>query len=302
MVPHSSETLTKFCSASAGQQILESRRLRWSAPHLFQDPFELTHDSQLNFEPQSLLDAAIQAATAMIFAKEDPRGNAPLANAIRRWRSEERFASPDEAYDVLKELLSRVVDRRLGVIEKVMTDWRKFARSLRICSFSGRPDNLCGWQRFADQHRGLALRFQMGTESSFPEPVKIQYRDTRPEISALKDEMSVIMMDKRHVAQDSFHNKFSHKGLFCADEDEWRCFYQAEDEMSSIGTPATQWFDERSFERSDLKAIYLGALMPAEEKRAIYGLAKDYFRDSKIYQCKLVPGQYNLEFERLSRA
>ena len=300
MAAHTPENLIKFCSADTARLILETRSLRWSAPNLFNDPFELTHESQLNFEPQILLQAAIKMASAMIFAKDDPRGNTPLVNAIRRWRDEERFASPEEAYEVLKELLSQVVDQRLTVIEQMMTEWRKYARTLRICSFSAKPDNLTAWQRFADQHQGVAIRFQTGEYTSLPHPEKVAYKGPRPEISTLRDEMSVVMAGARYVAQEHFEEKYINKAPHCAFEEEWRCFHQVKEDVGGPSSPDNEWFSDMMFERSEISAIYFGALTPTEIKRDLLEIIKDKYRQAKVFQAKVVAGKFAMDFEKIA--
>jgi Protein of unknown function (DUF2971) len=297
---HSPEYLIKFCPADTGKLILDSRSLRWSAPHLFQDPFELTHESQLNFDPQILLQAAIKMSSAMIFAKDDPKGNTPLVNAIRRWRDEERFASPEEAYDVLKELLSQVVDHRLTVIEQMMTDWRKYARTQRICSFSSKADNLSAWQHYANQHQGIAIRFQTGEYTSLPHPEKVLYKGARPEISTLRNEMSVVMAGARFVAQDHFEEKFVNKAPFSAHEEEWRCFHRTKEDVGGPGTPDTQWYSDMQFERSEVNAIYFGAFTSTETKRELLEVIKENYRQAKVFQAKVVPGKFELDFEKIT--
>src|SRR5690625_4449385 len=108
-VPECPETLARYCTAEAAGKILSSRQRRWHGPHLLADPFELTHQSRLGFDPATLLDAAIRTATAMIFARELPRSNSPLMAVVRRWREEERFDSQEEAEEVL-----RSEERRVG--------------------------------------------------------------------------------------------------------------------------------------------------------------------------------------------
>ncbi|MBU3069616.1 hypothetical protein KOI40_07275 [Aestuariicella sp. G3-2] len=305
MASQSPETLVKYCDAASGKQILESRALRWSAPHLFKDPFELSHESQLNFEPQTLLQSAIKMATAMIFAKDDPRGNTPLITAIRRWRKEERFASPEEAYDVLRELLSRVVDQRLNVLEELMSDWRSYARSLRICSFTGKADNLIAWQQFAQQHQGIAIRFQVGEFTSHPHPVKVDYRSPRPEISTLREEMSIIMGGSSDTPKDFsgpqgyFEEKFTHKPPHCSAEDEWRCFHKLREVVGDASKPAQEWYTDMPFEPGEINAVYFGACTPAATKRELLELLKAKYPRTRIFQGRVIPGQYNIEFERL---
>ena len=63
-----------------------------------------------------------------------------------------------------------MVDSRQAIIDKVMADWRQFSRGARICSFSAKPDNLSCWHRFADSHKGIAIRFQCGEYTELPKP------------------------------------------------------------------------------------------------------------------------------------
>lgn len=301
MAAHTPETLVKYCTADTAQKILSSQTLRWSAPHHYSDPFELTHETQLNFDPHVLLQAAIKMASAMIFGKDAPRGATPLMAAIRRWRDEERFASPEEAEDVLRELLSQVVDQRQAVLDQVMTDWRKFSRTLRICSFSAKPDNLSAWQNFSDNHRGVAIRFQSGEFTALPKPCKVEYSTVRPEITTLKEQMAAVMNSERVVPQEHFFEKFTCKPATSAGEQEWRCFQQVKENLSATSNGDQAGYNDIKFERSEITAVYFGAFTPIKIKREIFDLVKDKYSQAKIFQAKAVSGKYEIEFERITK-
>lgn len=300
MSTHAPETLVKYCTAETAQQILSSQTLRWSAPHEFSDPFELNHQTQLNFDPHMMLQAAIKTASALIFGKDAPRGNTPMMAAIRRWREEERFGSPEEAEEVLTELLSQVVNQRQIGLDQMMMDWRKFTRTLRICCFSMKADNLSAWQNFADHHRGIALRFQCGEFTALPKPSKVEYSNVRPEITTLKEQLAGIINHERIQPQNAFYEKFTIKPNICADEQEWRCFTQQTEDLSSNNSTNSQiGYSDIKFERSEITAIYLGAFTDAKMKRAIYDLIKEQYGQAKLFQAKAVSGKYEIEFERI---
>ncbi len=300
MASNRPDTLVKYCPTGSAVKILSTQALRWSAPHLSSDPFELNHQAQLNFDPHSLLNGAIKAATAMIFAKDAPRGSTPLLTAIRRWRDEERFASPEEAEEVLKELLSQMVDQRQAMIDQTMTDWRKFTRAIRICSFAAKPDNLIAWQHFANNHRGVALRFSSVEDSSLTQPMPVEYKNVRPEITTLKEQLTAILHGEKSKPQDNFYNYLLSKPLFSKEEQEWRCFHTAPDDPGAESSDASQWFCDRKFEKHELSAVYFGAFTPAKDKRDIYDLVKEKYKQTKIFQAKVAHGKYELEFSRIS--
>jgi len=300
-VPEHPDTLAKFCSAASAEKILSARRLRWSAPHLLSDPFELTHQTQLNFDPMTLLDGVIRTATGMIFSREEPKSQSALATVIRRWRDEERFASPEEAEEVLKELMSRMVDQRQESIEETMADWRRFTRELRICCFGARPDNLPSWQRHADGHRGAALRFQCGEFTSQPDPKPVDYSPNRPEITTFKEQINAILHHEDVKAQDRFLQKFLVKPPMASEEQEWRCFYHAKDQASSRENDDSLWYDDRPFEKSDLSSVYLGAFMSNNDKHRITALVQEQYPNANIFQARPIPGKYEIEFTRLKK-
>lgn len=292
------ESLVKYCSVDSARALLSSQSLRWSAPSLFLDPFELNHKTPLSFDPQTILGAAIQAANAMIFAKEDPRGSSPLAVVIRRWRDEERFHSPEEALEVLRELLSKMVDQRLATLDSLMTDWRSYCRSLRICSFSARPDNMACWTHFADHHRGVAIKFQCGEFSALPKPEPVQYKPARPEITTLREQLDVVLTNQPFSAQEFFQDKFTSKSPHFAAENEWRCFRQQKDDGNK---PEEQWYEDVKFERADITAVYFGAYTDARHMREIYGIVQEKYSQAKVFQAVAAPGKYEIVFNRLTK-
>ncbi len=299
-MPDHPDTLVKYCTTEAAEQILSSSCLRWSAPNLFSDPFELDHHSELSFTPEELLKGVIRTATALIFSRDVPRGNSPLATVIRRWREEERFDSPEEAEEVLTELMGRMVEQRLEDINKMMADWQDFTRHLRICCFSAKPDNLPSWQRFADNHHGVALRFRCGQKTSFPDPRMISYQQLRPEITSLKQQMNAVLHNEHYDAQAHFLEKFLVKPPMSQSEREWRCFHHATDHDPSSQQPDDSlWYEDRPFLPEEISSIYLGAFLPEDARNRLRSLIKNQYPEVRLFQCRPVPGKYEIEFERL---
>ena len=95
----------------------------------------------------------IKEAINLLFGPTEPKGkNNRLIAAIARWRDEERFASEEEAEQVLQQLLDPVAQRRVESIDNYLSSWETFAHNLRICCFSDKPNNIDCWQRYAENH------------------------------------------------------------------------------------------------------------------------------------------------------
>jgi hypothetical protein len=52
----------KYIKASVAKTVLATRRLRWSSPLLFNDPFDVTQELRLNFDEHDLNAAMTERA------------------------------------------------------------------------------------------------------------------------------------------------------------------------------------------------------------------------------------------------
>jgi hypothetical protein len=186
-----------------------------------------------------------------------------------------------------------------------MADWRHFTRHLRICSFSVKPDNLNCWQRFADYHRGCVIRFHASeltlepTEDELPQ--KIEYKNIRPEITSLREQLNAAIHHEHLNLQKDFAEKFLCKSNTLNGEQEWRCFYNALSEPSSKSNNDMEWFDDRPFPNQAINAIYFGAYMSVEDKKKILAIQKSHYPSARIFQAQPVHGKYEIEFVRITR-
>ena len=106
MASHPPASLIKFCAMDTALKILNSQALRWSAPHLYNDPFELAHYSDSDFTAEQLLNTLTHEALNTLFDPSSTNANnGKLMTTLSRWKDEERFSSENEAKAVLKQLL-----------------------------------------------------------------------------------------------------------------------------------------------------------------------------------------------------
>lgn len=290
-------SLVKFCAIDVGVKILSTQTLRWSAPHLFSDPFELDYESQPDVTAEGLLDVLLREALIMLFGPNMPTGrHNRFVNIMARWREQERFCDEDEAQVVLRELLGQIAEIQTGHVNDYMNEWRKFARNARIACFSEKPNNVACWQRFADQHRGIALRFECGDDTGLPKPQRVVYQNTAPVVTNRQEQLEIIYGRRNTPTTDEFPSKFLIKGRQDHLEQEWRCFENASNNNEQ---DSSQWFDLRKFPAHELRAVYFGALTAPADKELIIKLMRKNYPTAKIYQAGLVPGRYEIEFNSL---
>ncbi len=289
-------SLVKFASADSAIRILTQSSLRWSAPYLFNDPFELTHRSSLNFDSKGLLIACVKNTLALIFSRDDPVGNSPLIKAIKRWRAEDRFDSEDEANEVLSELLSSMVKQREPELLQIMKDWESYSARLRILCLADSHDESALWERYGDNHSGVAIRLATGEDTSLEKPLPVSYTDKKPEISSLKEQIDILMNQAEVRVQESFEEKFLCKSKSQSHLKEWRLLKSTKDES----TAEHLWYEDINFPDHEVKAVYFGATMSAEKKLELNKLLLSKFPKTKLFQAKAFSDKFELDFERIN--
>lgn len=289
--------LTKFCDIETGLKILNSQALRWSAPHLFQDPFELDYRSTSDFTADQFLKGLIKEAINMLFGPNEPRGKSNrLVAAIARWRDEERFASEEEAETVLKQLLTQLAEQQQLAIDKYLQDWQRFASLLRVCCFCDKPDNMAAWQRYAANHSGIALKFQAGEDSSLPKPRKISYSTNPPCVTSLSEQVGIAYGKEERPDKAAFIDKFLQKNRDNNGEREWRCF---EVDNRDPDQDDQLWYTDKTFKTNELKAVYLGlGISPANRQQIVELVRRDY-KNTRLFSAEAVAGKYEIQFSQL---
>ncbi len=254
---------------------------------------------KVNFDRDSLLQSAIKLSSAMIFATDKPRGDTPIITAIKRWREEERFGTPEEAENVLRELLAKMVDQRMQSFEEFLASWREYNKTLRVCCFSSRPDNTSAWDHFADRHQGVCLRFSCEEGSAANKPVAIEYKNSRPAITTLKEQIDAILYNLPTSGPD-FESLFTIKSPARKLEQEWRCFRKAT--QTTIAEDSTSWFEDIPYESAEMSAVCFGIETSEEDKKAIEKIMKENFPVTRCFQANLANGKYELEIQKAGSA
>lgn len=291
-------TLVKFCTFATGLKILESRALRWSAPHLFDDPFGLHYRSTPELSAASLLETLRREALIMLFGPDAPTGrHNKLVNVMARWREQERFCDEAEADTVLRELLGEIAELQMGHVEEYMNKWRVFASHVRIACFSDKPGNLVGWERYADNHRGMALRFDCGEGTALPKPLPVSYQNQAPVVTSKKEQLEVIYGRYPAPTPKEFPAKLLVKGRHNQLEMEWRCIDR---ETDDVGEDDRRWYVDRRFPAKELRAVYVGAFMPQAERERLIGVLRAGYPHVKILQAQAQHGRYEFEFTPLN--
>lgn len=236
----------------------------------------------------------------MIFAPEQPKGDSPLINAIRRWRDEGRFASAEEAQPILKELLGKMVEHRSEKLEDALTRWRDYVRNQRICCFVAKLDTLSSWEKYADNHKGIALKFAT-EEAPFSDAQPLIYQSNTPQLTTIREQLSCILHNRKDAMVERYKDHHLVKSSHCKSEQEWRCRNQTQRPISADNQDSENWFDSVNFPATSLTAIYFGVSCTEETRNKVIAIAKNTAPHVKLYEAMAGKTNYEIDFEKIAK-
>jgi len=299
MAASENTSLFKFCDTDTSLKILNSQSLRWSSPHLFNDPYELSHRCQLAFTEKALLRGLILEAVEMLFG---PGNLAPsdndLITTIARWRDEKRFNSADEAEAVLTELLAKKAASQFAVAMQYIQQWQQHVSALRICCFSDRADNINAWQRFGDNHHGVVLELATKPGTAQHNPKKVRYSNKPPQLLNLDQQVDIVYGRQNKLSTRQFVKNSLSKNRNNNKEGEWRCFIS---DNEGAALEDYLWYSNTKFAVGDLKTVYLGQAISAEDRAAVLNLVKHRYPKTPVYRTQPRPGSYHMDFSQVPK-
>lgn len=293
------DTLVKYAGPRTAIKILNSGTLRWSSPALFDEPWNVKLDPRLDFDHHLVSKAMLKAAAAMIFTRELPAGNVdhPLYKAIRRWRAEDRFHDETEAHDALSELLAPTPETVRAKLQQMVSTWKTLVETARLVCFSETHKDLNSWRHYAQNYRGVAMRFSC--EGALKDPIAMEYTNTPPKLTTLKEQVDDLVGIKRAPTPDSYQSKMFVKSKAEAPEKEWRCLRVMREEDLDCGEDVEDWYMDEPFPATELKAVYLGFMMEENTKAEIIDLLATAYPGTIVYLTKPQEDTYDLDFVKL---
>ena len=284
--------LIKYASAEAGLEILRSQSLLWSSPNAYTSPFEMNGRFAIAFSSQELLNATVKLATTLIFQDERPQGKTPLMSAINRWRDESRFNSPGEAQVVLQDLLAKMVSQKEEQVHASLQKWQLFVESVRTCCFSAAADILGNWDRYAEQHQGVAVSIVPDSENGLDQVQAVQYTRVRPHLTTLKEQINQLLYNEAVNPNQRFPKNLLTKPEYLSHEREWRALVP---KNASFRKTQDANRDEKALTPGSIKAVYFGIACEPAKRSALMAAGKGLDTPPKFFQMVLAKEQFKLE-------
>lgn len=298
---HQRSHFYKYATAQTTIRILETGRIRYSSPLLFNDPFDVQAGLHLAFDQSTLPERIHARIVGLVMSEEEPQipKTSPLAGAVaamRRARREGWF-SPDTLRRLMEPELStlpatvtRMRDHFQGEV------WQSQLQRLRLLCVSEDNDNLLMWAHYTQNHEGAVLKLRVLPERDNALCVAQPVIYTSTPAAFLAEETlfgslfglgawdDEAILPPRYICTKS--DSWSY-------EKEWRVWYPE----PKVTTPL---FTDMRLEPEEVGAVYLGCRIEASHRDSIRALLTRSYPHAELYQGGKVGDAFALEFSSLS--
>ena len=287
----------KYTTAKTAEIILSTRKLRWSSPVKFNDPFDVTQELRLNFT-EAELDKVLGEEVASLIEKgafdslDSYPGIPPELTDLLKFMSPK---SPDQLRAMAQQLRLESGTATPGLIHQLKGHWRRIVPTFRILCLSELRDVNSMWQHYADSYMGVVFEFEAVDEidSCFLVARPVVYQDSPPAIADPKQWARCMMLGPTKC-EELFTEYTYVKTTDWWNEREWRIVSSAR--PGEAGLSADYCFHPR-----ELVGIYFGEQCSAEQRANLWALLTHGLEHVQVYEALQDKVEAKFNFSEIRR-
>lgn len=279
----------KFMTATTGRIVLEARRLRWSTPRTFNDPFDVQFDLRIDIDRGEVRRLALQKMWDDLYGPEP----VPPANLIGAIIRAMRGRVPAWTLEQLEVNMGGALDDSLAggdaVLARFQAQAREHLRNSKILCLTTAPENVLMWTHYAGQHTGVVLGFRNvpGLDSPWTEARPVNYVDQMPVLTD-NEELSDVLAGRANFDAGRVIERLVYtKSNAFAYEQEQRIY-------SGDGRNEQSDFEDLGFHQDELESVTLGPRIQPEDEAAIRGYVAAGYGEVAIQRAVLEPGRFGM--------
>ena len=271
--------------------VVVTRRLRWSSPLLFNDPFDITQELRLDFTQEEFNTALAKRWAAILESGDASQVQHPAVgfalDIAMRFPADVRSQMAEE----IRAMNSAATHGQIRAMEMLKSMWKEMVPTFRIICFSEINDATPMWLHYADKYKGVVLEFTAVDEVDSPLLVArpVIYQDSPPRIASVDTWVEHTL----HMPGTDYRNLFSElqyvKTSAWAYEREWRVVSHARPGESGL-------FSDWGFFESELTGIYFGPQCPLAERRDLLAMRTHGLEHVRAYEAVPSVSQARFEF------
>lgn len=262
---HNQQYFYKYVSAETALLILKNKKLKYSSPLTFNDPFDVQTKIDFDFKPEDL--------ASLLGAKFD-KGIEPF------------------------------MDKFKNQYKELNNWWRSEAKDSRIFCVAEDNDNLLMWAHYADDHHGAVIKFECLTalDTMLCAALKVNYVEKPPVIATL-DEYIKSLLGQHELDHGSLYIKlFTLKSDHWKYENEWRVFIpsfgMSNPTLAKMASENDSMSILMDIDPQEIHSIYFGCKMEDDIQKEIENNLSGDFSHVQIFKSIKDDREYKLNFEQ----
>jgi len=284
---HDHHSFFKHTSSCTAKIILASRKLRWSMPKLFNDPFDIPPEIFDGINEPHLRDALVDRMTALVKEAILPR---PEHHTMLTRLLLEMFRHADDK--TKNELIAANEESRNDPVSLsegfrlLREQWRSEYRDMRVLCFTERWDSASMWDRYSEGHTGVSLEFACLDEvdSAWLTAKPVTYSD-EPLKCNTAEGLANLLLYNPDFAIPMIMEEYTHtKTADWAYEKEWR--------IASWKRPHESGdYSDYGFLPTELIGITFGASILEADKRDLELMLREQYHHVVVWQASIAGGR-----------
>jgi len=296
---HERQFFYKYVSAHTAKTILATRKLRWSSPLRFNDPFDTTQELRLNFSDAEL-GAAVAEEVANLVVEGGPTPDAvhPVLKSVLSGLNEQPNPNlrRQMAESVRRKSSSGATGGQIQALAELKQVWSAIVPMLRILCLSELNDVTPMWHHYADAYRGAVLQFEALDEldSVFLMARPVIYQDTLPAIADKQVWARCIVRGDRTAYVNLFTEYQYVKTTTWSYEQEWRLAT-----LARLGDSGL--FSDWGFHPRELSGVYVGPHCSEQDQGEILSLLSHGLEHATAYRARISGASSKFTFEAVRK-
>ncbi len=296
-IPNRPESYFKYMNAEVAKIVLVNQKLRWSSPHLLDDPFDVQRCFSLGFDAEELREPLCQEIMGLLLCDRVPdlSGKPHVERLVKCLRRSDHVRE----YGVLRQKLGESIGKgiqqaEIGVIRK---KWSELLPQFRILCFSAVHDNVQMWSHYADSHKGVVLEFQPRDDSSFLwASVPVTYQDSPPMIASKEEWVKSITGQEPLTTRgwQLFMPLTVTKTTGWKYQEEWRV-------VTFMRKGESGLYSDYPFNARELRSVYLGCEISEQDTDDVIALLRYNLAHVAVHRGRRVEQERSLSFARAPR-
>lgn len=285
----------KYTTAETAKLIVSSRKLRWSSPLLFNDPFDHQTGFAFPFTGREFSKAFLEASMGVVFgdAQFSPPHQTKYGDILRIARANRDRCPRDKFETDLQAAAAEMASNFPGLSEELNANLTEQLTRSRVLCLTERGDNLVMWSHYANSHRGVAFKFRRleHVNHRFLAAQPVQYSDESVSFLGLQEYIDELFGLAKHDLLPRVWDLAFRKHADWRYEQEWRVHVAL---LAGEDTGLKYSDDEESPEL--FEAIYLGCRMDQRSAAELVQLIREKLPLTKIFQAQKRTAGIGLDF------